>query len=109
MSIFKKVFIILIFVLIIESLIICLTYKNTLSTAVISEFNPKEKLVILIDITSNNLSIFQKNKLLKTYTIAGGKPSTPSPLGTWTIIDKGPWGEGFGGRWMGLNVPCPTY
>ena len=35
----------------------------------------------------------------------GGKYSTPSPIGTWTIIEKATWGEGFGGRWMGFDVP----
>jgi lipoprotein-anchoring transpeptidase ErfK/SrfK len=26
-------------------------------------------------------------------------------LGTWKIISKDTWGEGFGGAWMGFNVP----
>ena len=25
------------------------------------------------------------------------------------IINKAGWGEGFGGAWMGLNVPWGTY
>lgn len=42
---------------------------------------------------------------LKTTSAQDGKWSTPSPIGTWKIISKDTWGEGFGGRWMGLNVP----
>lgn len=43
--------------------------------------------------------------VLKLLNVQDGKWSTPSPIGTWTIVSKDTWGEGFGGRWMGLNVP----
>lgn len=49
------------------------------------------------------------NHIVKTYPIAGGKRSTPSPIGTWTIVSKGEWSEGFGTRWLGLNVPWGRY
>jgi hypothetical protein len=50
------------------------------------------------------------NETFKVYLIAGGKPSTPSPYGTWTIIHKkANWGGGFGTRWMQLNVPWGLY
>ena len=49
-------------------------------------------------------------KIDKEYKIAGGKPSTPSPLGTWEITEKEKnWGKGFGTRWMALNVPWGKY
>ena len=32
-----------------------------------------------------------------------------SPVGEFNIISKDSWGEGFGGVWMGLNVPWGTY
>ncbi len=48
---------------------------------------------------------FKDNEIYKEYDVSGGKPSTPSPLGTWNIVSKANWGEGFGGTWMGLNVP----
>lgn len=41
--------------------------------------------------------------------IAGGRASSPSPLGTWKIISKDNWGEGFGGAWLGFNVPWGLY
>ena len=50
-----------------------------------------------------------KKEILKKYTIATGKPNSPTPLGTYEITNKGKWGEGFGSRWMGLNVPWGKY
>lgn len=75
----------------------------------IKGYDSKKTIVILVDLEANTLGVFQNDKLLKTYTVAGGKPSTPSPIGTWTIISKDTWGEGFGGRWMGFNVPWGKY
>jgi len=60
---------------------------------------------ILVDVEDSKLFLFENNKLIKTYKCSGGKLSTPSPIGTWTIVTKAKWGEGFGGSWMGLNVP----
>ena len=60
---------------------------------------------ILVDVEESKLYLFQDNELIKTYKCSGGKWSTPSPIGTWTIISKAKWGEGFGGSWLGLNVP----
>lgn len=55
---------------------------------------------ILVDVEASRLYLFKNGKLEKEYKCAGGKPSTPSPIGTWTINSKGKWGEGFGGSWM---------
>ncbi len=60
---------------------------------------------ILIDVESSKLYLFENGTLLKTYSCGGGKDTTPSPIGTWKIISKEEWGEGFGGNWLGLNVP----
>ncbi|HJJ05117.1 MAG TPA: L,D-transpeptidase [Clostridiaceae bacterium] len=55
---------------------------------------------ILVDVETSKLYLFKNDVLEKEYKCAGGKPSTPSPIGTWTINSKGKWGEGFGGSWM---------
>lgn len=60
---------------------------------------------ILVDVEDSLLYLIQDNEIIKTYKCSGGKWSTPSPIGTWKITGKDTWGEGFGGRWMGLNVP----
>ncbi|WMJ82398.1 L,D-transpeptidase family protein [Clostridium sp. MB40-C1] len=85
--------------------------KNNINTSFfkITDYNSKKPIVILINICDNTLNVLQDGNIIKAYTIASGKPSTPSPIGTWKIINKGSWGEGFGGRWMGLNVPWGKY
>ena len=64
--------------------------------------NPKYK--ILVDVEESKMYIFENGICTKTYACGGGKNSTPSPIGTWKIIKKSKWGEGFGGNWLGLNV-----
>ncbi|KHD38544.1 ErfK/YbiS/YcfS/YnhG family protein [Clostridium acetobutylicum] len=106
---FQKIIFALILILIIEIILVIQFYKMSPTNSKLSGYNSKEKILIVIDVVSNKLCVFQNDKLLKTYTIAGGKPSTPSPIGTWTIVGKDTWGEGFGGRWMGFNVPWGKY
>lgn len=55
------------------------------------------------------LKLLRSNKVVKQYPVAIGKPSTPTPTGSWKIIHKYLWGEGFGGRFMQLSVPWGTY
>lgn len=65
----------------------------------------EKKYKILVDVESSKLFLFEDNIVKKEYICSGGKESTPSPIGTWSIISKGKWGEGFGGSWMGFDVP----
>lgn len=71
----------------------------------------KNNLAILIEVDNKKLYLidFISNEILKEYIIATGKPGTPTPLGTFKIIEKARWGGGFGSRWMGLNVPWGKY
>lgn len=67
---------------------------------------------ILVDLTEQKLYLINKetNNAVKSYPVATGKSSTPSPIGTWTVVSKASeWGEGFGTRWLGLNVPWGKY
>lgn len=66
---------------------------------------------ILIEVDKKQLKLVDRENesIIRTYPIATGKPSSPTPLGTFKIIEKAQWGEGFGTRWMGLNVPWGTY
>lgn len=72
--------------------------------------NPDYKDVkIIIDVSENRLYLLNGNELINKYPVATGKSSTPSPLGTWKVVNKAKWGGGFGTRWMGLNVPWGKY
>lgn len=55
------------------------------------------------------LKLLSNDKVLKEYSVAVGKPSTPTPKGSWTITKKGLWGEQFGGYFMQLSVPWGIY
>ncbi|MGE4283515.1 MAG: LysM peptidoglycan-binding domain-containing protein [Clostridia bacterium] len=52
------------------------------------------------------LTLYRNGRVVKTYPIAIGKPSTPTPEGTFTVINKqvNPGGP-FGTRWLGLSKP----
>ena len=61
---------------------------------------------INVSTSKHQLKLFDGNRLLKTYPIAVGKILTPSPSGTYTIINKQhhPGGP-FGVLCMGLSRP----
>jgi len=72
----------------------------------------ENKYSILVDLHELRLFLINENtnEIIKSYPVAGGKPTTPSPIGTWTIVSKASnWGKGFGSRWMALNVPWGKY
>lgn len=60
---------------------------------------------ILIDVDESKMYVFENKNLIKIYPCAGGKKETSSPIGTWKITSKALWGEGYGGRFMGLSCP----
>lgn len=64
---------------------------------------------ILIEIDENRLYLLDQTHCVKKYPISSGKVGWPSPIGDWRIAEKGRWGEGFGGRWMGLDVIWGSY
>jgi len=76
------------------------------------------KRVIVISLQDRKLALVQDGKVIKTYPVAVGKPSTPSPVGTFTIerrvanptyshdgrvVPPGP-DNPVGSRWMGLSI-----
>ncbi|HDK7168877.1 TPA: L,D-transpeptidase [Clostridium botulinum] len=65
---------------------------------------------IVINTKAHTLTLFRDNNVYKTYKVAVGKPSTPTPKGTFKIINRAinPGGP-FGSRWLGLNIPYGDY
>ena len=76
------------------------------------------KHVIVVSLEDRKLALVEDGQVKKVYTVAVGKPSTPSPTGTFTIARRvknptyshdgktvlpGP-GNPVGTRWMGLNI-----
>lgn len=68
------------------------------------------RVIIVVDVSVRRLTVYEDGKEIVSYPVAVGKSSTPSPLGEWRIVQKSiNWGNGFGTRWMGLNVPWGVY
>jgi hypothetical protein len=80
--------------------------------------NEVAKRVIVISLEDRKLALVEDGQVKKVYTVAVGKPSTPSPTGTFTIerrvanptyhhdgktVLPGP-GNPVGTRWMGLSI-----
>ena len=67
---------------------------------------PQGKVSIVIDTINRTLTLFIDNEPYRQFHVAVGKPETPTPIGSWTVVRKAMnWGTGFGTRWHGLNVP----
>lgn len=75
-----------------------LVIKNKVKNkkVVATSSNNKQKYKILVDVEDSKLYLFENDELKKEYKCSGGKWSTPSPIGTWTVTSKAKWGEGFG-------------
>jgi len=82
------------------------------------EAAPVVKRVIVVSLEDKKLALVVDGQVKKVYTVAVGKPSTPSPTGTFTIARRvknptyshdgktvlpGP-GNPVGTRWMGLSI-----
>ena len=74
--------------------------------------------VIVVSLEDRKLALVEDGKVIKTYPVAVGKPSTPSPVGSFTIerrvanptyshdgrvVPPGP-NNPVGTRWMGLSI-----
>lgn len=79
-----------------------------LSAESLEYFDSQYSITVLLD--TKQLILKEDNNTIKTYNVAVGKPSTPTPIGNWRIIQKteNPGGP-FGARWMRLNVPWGGY
>lgn len=61
---------------------------------------------INVSTTRHELKLFDGSTLIMTYPIAVGKMVTPTPFGSYQIINKQPNPGGpYGAFWMGLSKP----
>jgi len=60
--------------------------------------------------SSRKLQHYSGSTLKNTYPVAVGKASTPTPLGSYKVVNKilNP-GDILGTRWMGLDIPGGNY
>jgi len=71
---------------------------------------PQGQVSLVVKINERMLEVYNDGILYKKYRIAVGKNDTPTPIGEWNVVWKDfNWGDGFGTRWMGLNVTWGLY
>lgn len=60
---------------------------------------------IVVNTAARTLTLYKNGQWYKSYPVAVGKPSTPTPKGTYRIVNKAvnPGGA-FGARWLGLSI-----
>jgi lipoprotein-anchoring transpeptidase ErfK/SrfK len=65
---------------------------------------------ITINLSDRRLYLIQNKEIFKSYPVAIGKPATPTPKGTFQIVNVAvnPGGP-FGVRWLGLDAPYGDY
>lgn len=59
---------------------------------------------ITVNTSAFTLTLYKNGQWYRSYPVAIGKPSTPTPKGTFKIVNKAlnPGGP-FGARWLGLS------
>lgn len=73
--------------------------------------------VIIVNTATNKLAFYENGSLVREFSVATGKSSTPTPSGKFTIVNKitnrpyytggikgGSPNNPLGDRWMGLNI-----
>lgn len=61
---------------------------------------------IVIHLKSKMLYLYRDNEAIKKYTVAIGAPSTPTPKGSFRVINRQehPGGQ-YGDMWIGISAP----
>jgi len=61
---------------------------------------------INVNVSTRRLTLYRDGNVVKSYPVGIGKMLTPTPTGTYSIINKAPNPGGpFGVMWMGLSKP----
>ncbi len=69
-----------------------------------------KQVVLVVDAQMQTITLYTDGEKQKTWPCAVGKQSTPSPLGVFTINQKGvDWGSGFGTRYLGFYCAYGTF
>lgn len=95
--------------IVIIAFLICFMLVTQQYKASIYSNTTKPNYLIVIYIDEKKLYLFENDECIKKYPVATGMPGWPSPIGSWKVVTKGDWGEGFGGGWLGLNVTWGKY
>lgn len=86
-----------------------LLQEETLPESLPDVYPAQNRPVINVHVDTRILTLVY-NQIIRTYPVAVGRPSLPTPPGQWTIVQKAlnPGGA-FGVRWMRLSIPWGGY
>jgi len=88
-----------------------------LITGSVEAFSQESSRRLIVSIPDRKIALIEDGRLIRVYPVAVGKPSTPSPAGTFQIVSRIPhptwYGQGqvvapgpsnpLGTRWIGLS------
>ena len=78
--------------------------------SILAPFTPARKgHSIFVDLDLLTLTLYKNGADERQWPISGGTKDNPSPIGSWIVTDIENWGSGFGGSWIGINVPWGRY
>lgn len=61
---------------------------------------------IIVSVSTRRLLLFKDGNLVKSFPAGVGKNSSPTPTGTFYIVNKRPNPGGpYGAMWIGLSIP----
>lgn len=61
---------------------------------------------IIVDLSAKQLILYRDGSVVRNFPVGVGKMVTPTPIGTYHIVNKIPNPGGpFGVMWMGLSIP----
>ena len=94
-----------------------LHYTSPVGSTVKNSLTLSTDKLLIVNTRTNKLTFYRNGNLVKTFTVATGKLSTPTPIGKFVISNKvknRPWYKGnipggdprnpLGNRWLGLSV-----
>lgn len=64
---------------------------------------------VLVDLDYMTLYLYEDGLEFKEWPVSGGSKENPSPVGNWEVTTIENWASGFGGSWIGINVPWGDY
>jgi hypothetical protein len=101
----------IIFCLIVTTILffISMTSSSVVNTNKAKFIIPESGCSLYIDLDALIMTVYVDGNIFKTYPVSGGTKDTPSPVGLWHVNVISDWGEGFGGSWIGLDVPWGMY
>jgi lipoprotein-anchoring transpeptidase ErfK/SrfK len=86
--------------------VLLIVFDNQSTNSAAQTHRSSQSYEIVVHLEDRTLELIQNGEAIRTYSVAVGARSTPTPTGEYEVINmvKCPGGE-YGTRWIGLSVP----